>query len=200
VKLLISSSNYIFHFISTPFTFAQVPTSWKEYNNTYRCAVFFSYPSDWTLSEERTRDRFDTSDPSIVSVRSPSSNKLPWFQILECAQWPRNPSLPFELYVDQFMNEFVQGLGGEIIERTHMIPDLISNSTVDAYVFTSKASIPVYDIINGYKEHEVGIEIYWVLNNGIRYAFGYADMADRFDSPESKEMRNRILQSLKFQY
>jgi len=32
-----------------------------------------------------------------------------------------------------------------------------------------------------------------VLHNGIRYAFGYADLADQFDSPESKEIRNRIL-------
>jgi len=101
--------------------------------------------------------------------------------------------LSFESHVDQWMNEFVQGTGGEIIERTHLIPNLVSNSTIDAYVFTSKVSIPVYDIINGYKEHEVGIEIYWVLHNGIRYAFGYADLADRFDSPESKEIRNRML-------
>ena len=71
---------------------------------------------------------------------------------------------------------------------------------MDAYVFTSKASIPVYDIITGYKEHDVGIEFYWVLHNGIRYAFGYVDQADRFDSPESKQIRDRVLESLKFQY
>ncbi len=183
----------------TSLTYAQVPRSWTEYNTPYRCAVFFSYPSDWIPSEEKSRNRFDTSDSSVVSVRSPSA--MPIFNILDCAQWIGKPPLSFESYVDQEMTKLVENVGVELIERTHVIPDLVSNSSIDAYVFTLKSSIPVYSpIIKEFEEYEVGIESYWVLHNGIRYTFGYTDLADRFDSPESKQIRDGILRSLKFLY
>ena len=44
------------------------------------------------------------------------------------------------------------------------------------------------------------IEYYWVLHNGISYMSTYSDLANHFDSAESKQMRDRILGSLKFQY
>jgi hypothetical protein len=46
----------------------------------------------------------------------------------------------------------------------------------------------------------VEVEIYLILHNVIRYAFGYLDKADRFDSPESKEIRDRILYPLNLEY
>lgn len=161
-----------------------MPTSWTELNSPHRCQVTFSYPSDWTVSNEKSRDRFDTSDRSIVSVRS--SSEMPIFSVLDCAQWTGDPSdIVFSSYVHDRMDKIIQGkLFAEFLGNDQ---GLVSNSSKTAHVTTIK-------------ENDIGTEYYWVLHNGIRYTFTYSDLADRFDSPESKQIRDRILDTLEFQY
>ena len=173
----------------------QVSTEWVDYNTLNQCRVTFSHPKDWIVSDAITRNRFDTNDPSIVSVTSP--NGIPRFSLMTCHEWESNEKAKSQNNTDllftQYVNDgFLSGLdevkdptGVEVIELSHLVPNLISNFTLDANVFTLK-------------KNDMGIEGYIVLNNGIVYAFYYEDLADRFDSLESKQIRDRILGSLKF--
>jgi hypothetical protein len=175
-------------------TSAQEPTTWTNYNTSNQCGVSFSYPGDWILSEEISRNRFDTSDNSIVSVRS--ANEIPKFSLIACDKWQLNESesnnvtesvsLLFLIYMGKQYREAVKDLRDvEIIESTHTLPNSISNNTKEAVVLTLKKG-------------EAGVEYYSVLHNGVVYTFSNVDLANDFDSPESKQIRDRILQSIKF--
>jgi len=51
------------------------------------------------------------------------------------------------------------------------------------------------------KENDVpsiGMELYNVINGTMLYQFAYTDLADHFDSPEGKQVRDKILRSIKF--
>ena len=194
---LVLSGIFILILSLTSTTTGQVSSEWADYNTLNQCRVTFSHPTNWIVSDAITRNRFDTGDPSLVRVSSP--DEIQHFSLMTCYEWELNEKAKSHndtdaLFTEYVNNTFLSGFdkvtdptGVEIIEMAHLVPDLVSNSTLDANVFALK-------------KNDAGIEGYIVLNNGIVYAFYYEDLADHFDSIENKQIRDRILGSLKFQY
>src|ERR1044071_10267818 len=122
-------------------TLAQLPPAWTDENTLNRCGVTYSNPSNWIVSDEIRRNRFDTSDTSIFSARAPEG--VPEFSLISCVEWEYNDKTNSYNNTEEISNLFLLDMmnkhrksvadvtGLEIIDGTHLVPNIASNHTKD---------------------------------------------------------------------
>jgi|ERR1044071_10511140 hypothetical protein len=120
-------------------TLAQLPPAWTDENTLNRCGVTYSNPSNWIVSDEIRRNRFDTSDTSIFSARAPEG--VPEFSLISCVEWEYNDKTNSYNNTEEISNLFLLDMmnkhrksvadvtGLEIIDGTHLVPNIASNHT-----------------------------------------------------------------------
>jgi hypothetical protein len=151
------------------------------------CGINLTYPPNWTLKVKQ--GRFDVSAEGELKLID-SKGPPPFFVVLSCdpIDGPQNLTV-LGGYVQVVVGTT---LGPDIIvaENTHIVPKLIGGEDAAAFAITTKYSDPA--------SRNRGAEGYVVTHGGKLYIFAYFDWSDHFDSPESKLIRNQILQSIKF--
>ena len=155
-----------------------------------KCGVSLAYPSNW-ISEVKT-GRFDIEhmDESVVKD---GLNGVPQFSVLPCDDSVfRYMSL--ETMASALRNTLVSsynaGFETSLVDDVHIVSSLIDGQDTAVFALAVKYT-------NGVTPN-TGIEIYVTLHNNSKYAFSYYDFATDFDSTQSKNIRDKILQSIKF--
>lgn len=143
------------------------------------CKLSIYYPSNWILQEKQGRFHTSAEGELKISDNNPTTHNLPYLIFTACQETSDYQSL-----VDitkMLQNDMASSY--RVIEYSHLEKSLISGH--DAGVFAVMSE-------------NIGVELYNVINGTVRYQFAYFDMAHHFDSIEGKNIRDRMLASIKF--
>lgn len=154
------------------------------------CGVSLSYPSGWT-----TDVKSGTLDTSAGGEFAVSNDGMPKFMLISCNEIDDMDlfrSLGLKDLGDMLQTYFTttDDFDFTVVEDTHVVDNLIGGQ--DVAVFAGVAD---------YKDNTIpkaAIESYITPYQEKTYLFSYFDSPEGFDKPESKETRDKILQSIKF--
>jgi hypothetical protein len=173
-----------------PFTHAQLSTNsnttiqWTTYKND-KLGISFEYPSTWTLKEKT--GRFDTSPDVLVS-----NDKDKPFQAFKVINHLKGldsglKTLGLEFVANFFKSTTLKEPGSRLIE------DVSTNTFKIAGLPTAD-----YLLATSLLGTDIGRQVFVVNNHGKAFILGYDNNQQDFDSPESQNTLNHILNSFKF--
>lgn len=160
--------------------FAQ--TSGWTTHTANNCKLSIDYPSNWLVQEKQGRLDTSAEGELKISNNNPTMHNLPYLVFTACVELIDNQTSLVET-TNTLQNEMATDNSYTIVDYSHLEKNLISGH--DAGVFAVMSE-------------NIGVELYNVINGTILYQFAYFDMADHFDSIESKNIRDKMLASIKF--
>jgi hypothetical protein len=157
----------------------QSTIKYTPYTNE-RMGISLEYPSTWTLDEKE--NRFDTGAEATIS------DGLNMFKVM---------------FRDDSMNEFIDTLGfeyvAESLEDSIAGPsDLIEPIDLDKYSIDGKETATFLYLAHTDFGIELPSQAFIVNDDGSLMTFGYQNTKSNFDTQESQDVMNHIINSIKF--
>ncbi len=163
-------------------------TKFTSYNNT-EFGISFDYPSNWEVSEKT--NRFDTATPD-VKITSPD-NFMNSFRFLNHYETSDESlaSIGLKETAESYADAFIANPGSVLIEDVNDSKYTIDGNPTATFLFTDPGNMYVSD-------KDIGNQFFMVEYDGKLYAMGYKNTVDNFDSPQSQEIMERIISSVRF--
>lgn len=172
----------LFIFITSP-VYGQMTWLTQTSDN---CKLTIDYPSTWTIEERKGASgaELKISDKNIVKAG------LPALIFTTCLKYD---SLVDMATLDVYANTFLYAILDsndplyQIVNYSHLVKNFINGR--DAEVFA---------VVTANKNTtNLEMEAYTVMNGTMLYQFTYSDLADHFNTPESKQVREHIWKSIR---
>jgi hypothetical protein len=155
-----------------------------------RCGVSLAYPSNW-ISEVKT-GRFDLEHENELVVKDGLVG-VPQFTVLPCIGTDTQQYTTLETLAgglrDILLSSYHSDFKYSLVEDVKIMSSIIAGQDTAVIAFAEKYT-------NG--DPNVSSELYVTQHNNLTYAFAYEDLAIDFDSIQSKNLRDKILHSIKF--
>jgi hypothetical protein len=175
----------IFGLVLVPtFSYSQLQSNVYFDNFVSKAGKFsIDYPKSWTIKE---KNRFDEPDAVNLTIYKEGGTFAEW----RITFGQSNISVP---EVVQLMYD--RDPGNKFITR-NVEPINLTKYTIDGeaaatYISAYKSISPEYDI-------PIGAQVVVTKHNGTIYAFQFASFSDEFDSPELTNIREHMLESIRW--
>lgn len=150
------------------------------------CKLTIDYPSTWTIEERKGASgaELKISDKNIVKAG------LPALIFTTCLKSDSPVDMAtLDVYANTFLYAILDSNDPpyQIVNYSHLERNFINGR--DAEVFA---------VVTANKNTtNLEMEAYTVMNGTMLYQFTYSDLADHFNVPESKQVREHILKSIR---
>lgn len=157
--------------------------SWTEYTNS-DLGISFEYPASWGLQEKE--NRFDTSAEAVVYDRDGAGYNM--FKLIS-----RDDAM--EQTIDSLGFDFAVNILEDAFSKDYRI---VEGADFDRYAIDGKETATFLYVAEVEELYETPTQVFIVNDDGNLVTFGYQDTKANFDTPESQERMEHIINSIEF--